>query len=64
MRTEPVPELSQMAGTPDPVVAILIPCWGCERFITEAIRSALAQTYSAIEVVVVEESELLVIPKE
>ncbi|MBN1105620.1 MAG: glycosyltransferase family 2 protein [Deltaproteobacteria bacterium] len=38
-----------------PLVSILIPCWGCRAFVAEAIHSALAQNYEAIEVIVVED---------
>jgi glycosyltransferase involved in cell wall biosynthesis len=39
----------------NPLVSILIPCWGCKEYIGEAIGSALAQTYKPIEVIVVED---------
>lgn len=37
---------------PRPLVSILIPCYNAERYIGEAIESALAQTYDPIEVIV------------
>ncbi len=39
----------------NPLVSILIPCWGCERFIEETLRSALSQRYEPLEIVVVED---------
>lgn len=39
----------------NPLVSILIPCWGCKEYIREAIGSALAQTYKPIEVIVMED---------
>lgn len=39
----------------NPLVSILIPCWGCREYIGETIQSALAQTYEPIEVIVVED---------
>lgn len=38
----------------DPLVSILIPCWGCRDFIRAAIESAVVQSYSNWEVIVVE----------
>jgi glycosyltransferase involved in cell wall biosynthesis len=38
-----------------PLVSILIPCFNNEEFVGEAIESALSQTYSNIEVVVVDD---------
>lgn len=38
-----------------PLVSLLIPCWGCRRFIDETINSALAQDYESLEVIVVED---------
>ncbi|MCX6376313.1 MAG: glycosyltransferase family A protein, partial [Armatimonadetes bacterium] len=42
-------------GTPNPLVSILIPCYNAERWVGDAIRSALAQTYEPKEVVVVDD---------
>lgn len=39
----------------DPKVSVLIPCYNSERFVGEAVQSALDQTYSNIEVVVVDD---------
>jgi glycosyltransferase involved in cell wall biosynthesis len=36
-----------------PLVSIIIPCYNCERFIGEAIESALAQSCSSVEILVV-----------
>ena len=38
-----------------PLVSIIIPCYNAERWVGEAIDSALAQTYRRIEVVVVDD---------
>ena len=38
-----------------PLVSVVIPAYNGERFLAEAIESALAQTYSAIEVIVVDD---------
>jgi glycosyltransferase involved in cell wall biosynthesis len=38
-----------------PLVSIIIPCYNCEQFVGEAIESALAQSYSPIEVLVVDD---------
>ena len=37
------------------LVSILIPCYNAERWIAEAIESALAQTYAPVEVIVVDD---------
>ncbi|HTQ41039.1 MAG TPA: glycosyltransferase [Pirellulales bacterium] len=39
----------------EPLVSILIPCFNAEKYVGEAIESALAQTYPRIEVVVVDD---------
>jgi glycosyltransferase involved in cell wall biosynthesis len=39
----------------NPLVSILIPAYNAEKWIRQSIQSALAQTYSAIEVVVVDD---------
>ena len=50
------PELSNKAGTYETgLVSIIIPCFNNERFIGDAINSALAQTYSNIEVIVIDD---------
>ena len=38
-----------------PLVSIIVPCYNSERFVEEALRSALAQTYPRIEVVVIDD---------
>lgn len=43
-----------MAGMSE-LVSVLIPCFNAERWIAEAIQSALAQTHSQVEVVVVDD---------
>ena len=37
------------------LVSVIIPVYNCERFLAEAIESALAQTYRPIEVIVVDD---------
>ena len=39
----------------NPLVSVLIPCFNAERFVGEAIESALQQQYRPIEVVVVDD---------
>lgn len=46
---------SQSFTSDEPKVSILIPCFNAERFIGEAVQSALDQTYKNIEVVVVDD---------
>jgi glycosyltransferase involved in cell wall biosynthesis len=38
-----------------PLVSILIPCYNAEKYVGEAIESALAQTYPNVEVIVVDD---------
>lgn len=38
-----------------PLVSIIIPCWNAEKYVGEAIESALAQTYPNIEVIVIDD---------
>lgn len=38
-----------------PKVSVLIPCYNAERFVCEAVQSALDQTYANVEVVVVDD---------
>jgi glycosyltransferase involved in cell wall biosynthesis len=37
------------------LVSIVIPCYNVERFVAEAVRSALAQTYPDVEVIALDE---------
>lgn len=39
----------------DPLVSVLIPCWGCRDYIRETIDSALAQDHRHLEILVVED---------
>ncbi|WP_157626219.1 glycosyltransferase family 2 protein [Sphingobacterium sp. B29] len=41
-----------------PLVSIVIPCYNCENTIEEAIGSALSQTYTNIEVIVVNDGSV------
>jgi glycosyltransferase involved in cell wall biosynthesis len=38
-----------------PLVSIVIPCYNAERYVAEAIRSGLEQTYTPVEVIVVDD---------
>jgi len=39
----------------DPVVSVIMPCWNRDRFVADAIRSVLAQTFSDFELIVVDD---------
>lgn len=41
--------------TTRPLVSIILPCFNAERYVTEAIESALSQTYPETEVIVVDD---------
>lgn len=41
-----------------PLVSILIPCYNAERWIGQAIESALAQTWSEKEIIVVDDGSM------
>ena len=41
-----------------PLVSIVIPCYNCERFVGEAIESAMAQSYSPVEIIVVDDGSI------
>jgi cellulose synthase/poly-beta-1,6-N-acetylglucosamine synthase-like glycosyltransferase len=46
------------ANAMKPLVSILIPAYNAERWVTDAIRSALSQTWSDREVIVVDDGSL------
>lgn len=41
--------------SPQPLISIVVPTYNCSRFVAQAVESALAQTYSPIEVIVVDD---------
>ena len=48
-----------MIGTRDaPLVSIIIPCYNQARYLADAIKSALAQTHSPVQVVVVDDGSV------
>ena len=44
-----------MQSVSQPLVSIIIPCYNAERYVREAVQSALDQTYPSIEVIVVDD---------
>ena len=38
-----------------PLVSVIIPCYNAEHYVGEAIESALAQSYSPVEVIVIDD---------
>jgi glycosyltransferase involved in cell wall biosynthesis len=38
-----------------PIVSVIMPCWNRERFVADAIRSVLAQTFADFELIVVDD---------
>lgn len=37
----------------NPLVSVIIPCYNCEKFVEKAVRSIMAQTYSNLEIIVI-----------
>src|SRR6266850_1984932 len=52
---QPTPEPGLNASTSQPLVSICIPTRNGEKWIRESIRSALSQTYSSLEILVVDD---------
>lgn len=48
-------QIDRKVDLKSPLVSILIPCYNSEKFIGEAIRSAFHQSYSQLEVIVVDD---------
>ena len=44
-----------MAADPRPLVSIVIPAFNADRFVGRAIKSALSQTYTDLEILVVDD---------
>jgi glycosyltransferase involved in cell wall biosynthesis len=44
-----------MTSLADPTVSVVIPAYNCERYIVEAIESALDQSYAPLEVIVLDD---------
>jgi len=44
-----------------PLVSIVIPCYNGEKYVAEAIRSALDQTYPNFEVIVIDDGSAKVL---
>ena len=43
------------AGPDGPLVSVIVPCYNAERYVGDAIRSILGQTYRPLEVIVVDD---------
>ena len=49
--------LPNQKGCPrmNPRISIIIPCYNCQEFVAESINSALSQSYSNLEIIVVDD---------
>ena len=47
---------AQASGSPPPLVSVVVPTYNRTRFLPDALTSALAQTYAAIEIIVADDA--------
>ena len=41
-----------------PLVSVIIPCYNAERYVEQAIRSIMQQTYEALEIIVIDDGSV------